>query len=186
MGKKNRNGRVDCERAQTDGQCNGKITVRPICAPWKSSRYASSPPSQACGRRAPSACRSFRCNLPPPGESPPTARAALVNDICEAQTPVALPCRAEDAGHGCPPGMAQLDSAEPRALIPIPGCKPGLPSTDWTSCSYTADHVVGGALCIPLAMCAYLRANLQQHHGASRRPTFFCSHKPDDGVRLVI
>jgi hypothetical protein len=88
--------------------------------------------------------------------------------------------------------MAQLESAEPRALIPIPGCKPGLPSTDWTSCSY-AEQVVDGVLCIPLDMCAYLRANSPaaggsssgggQHHGEDQA-TFSCSPTPAAGARL--
>jgi hypothetical protein len=88
--------------------------------------------------------------------------------------------------------MAQLESAEPRAFIPIPGCKPGLPSTDWTSCSY-AVRVVGDTLCIPLDMCAYLRANLAaaggsssgngQHDGTSHA-AFSCSAPPADGASL--
>ncbi len=90
--------------------------------------------------------------------------------------------------------MALLTTAEPRALIPIPGCAPGLPSTDWTSCSYTVD-LVQGVLCIPPEMCAYLlRASVaagagggaggtRQRHGAARA-WFSCSHTPQHGAQL--
>jgi hypothetical protein len=104
----------------------------------------------------------------------------------------APPCRGDDTGRGCPAGMAQMASAEPQAhIIPIPGCRPGLPSTDWTSCSYT-QQTIGGVPCIPLAMCTHLRAyfaaegggsslSTWQRHGASRA-AFPCWHTSPDGA----
>ena len=53
--------------------------------------------------------------------------------------------------------MGELVAATPTKVLPLPGCKRGLPSADWMSCSYTR-HYVNGTLCVPLAMCAYLEA----------------------------
>ena len=52
-------------------------------------------------------------------------------------------------------------TAAPSRLVPVPLCQPGLGSSDWRSCSYVVDGVtqeINGTLCIPLAMCAHLRA----------------------------
>jgi hypothetical protein len=85
-----------------------------------------------------------------------------------------------DSGRGCPGGMAQLTTTERRALmIPVPG-------------SY-AEQLIRGALCIPLAMCAYLRANLPgaggssstwHHHDGGSHTAFSCLRTSADGAGL--
>jgi hypothetical protein len=137
---------------------------------------------EACAGRAPGGAAATPSTSERRAPAREPAPAALVDDICQPASlrRCAPPCRGDEFGNGCPSGMAQLATAEPRALIPIPGCKPGLPSTEWTSCSYTSEHVVGGALCIPLAMCAYLRANFP----SPSHPAFSCSGTPGDGAQL--
>ena len=52
-------------------------------------------------------------------------------------------------------------TAAPSRLVPVPLCQPGLGSSDWRSCTYVIDggaQQINGTLCIPLAMCAHLRA----------------------------
>ena len=68
--------------------------------------------------------------------------------------------------------MGELVAATPDQVLPLPGCKRGLPSADWMSCSY-AGHSVNGTLCAPLAMCAYLEAGSSSSGSTS---TAHCKH----------
>ena len=68
--------------------------------------------------------------------------------------------------------MGELAAATPAQALPLAGCKRGLPSADWMSCSY-AGHSVNGTLCAPLAMCAYLEASSSSSGSPS---TAHCKH----------